>query len=234
MEWLDPFMIDYSELAIAFRLVLATTLGGLIGIEREIHGRPAGFRTHLLVTIGACLMMIVSEIFYFKYEMLDSQSIVRLDPGRVAAQIVTGIGFLGAGAIIKEGANVRGLTTAACLWVSAGIGMAVGAGFYFPALVVTVISLFSLLLLKRVERMFRRDRYRTLIIHSDYDKNALPDIEQFLKQRKLSIVNFGFEKDNKEGSVVFNFVISQSGAFDRNEIIHDILSMDQVRKVKFR
>ncbi|PLY03827.1 MAG: magnesium transporter MgtC [Desulfuromonas sp.] len=233
MEWLDPFYTDYSELAIAFKLLLAALLGGLIGFEREVHGRPAGFRTHLLVTLGACLMIIVSEVYYFKYANLASDSVLRLDPARIAAQIVSGIGFLGAGAIIKEGHAVRGLTTAACLWVSAGIGMAVGAGFYFPALVVTGIALFSLLLLKRVEKKIRKERYRSLRVHCAYDEKCLPVLEQFLEERRLRIVNFGFEKDRKEGEIVYNFVIAQSGPDVRNKLVRDFMSLKQVYKVRF-
>lgn len=233
MEWLDPFLTSYDELAIAWRLVLATTLGGLIGIEREVHGRPAGFRTHLLVTLGACLMMIVSESFYFKYAAMNNESVLRLDPGRIGAQIITGIGFLGAGAIIKEGHAVRGLTTAACLWVSAGVGMAVGAGFYFPALVVTAISLFSLMLLKRVEKKFKKDRYRSLRVHCRYDDKSLPELENFLKERNLRIVNFGFEKDREVGEIVYNFVVAQCGVEKRNEMVKEFMSMQQVHKVRF-
>ncbi len=233
MEWLDPFSTHYDELAIIWRLVLATTLGGLIGIEREIHGRPAGFRTHLLVALGACLMMIVSEIFFFKYEAFDSESVIRLDPARVAAQIVNGIGFLGAGAIIKEGHAVRGLTTAACLWVSAGIGMAVGAGFYFPALVVTVISLFSLILLKRLERLFRKERYRSLRVHCRYDEKCLPMLEAFLAERRLRVVTFGFEKDRESGEIIYSFVVAQTGVVQRNELVSDFMKMQQVHRVRF-
>ena len=232
MEWLDPFLTDYSELAIGFRLVLAAVLGSLIGIEREVHGRPAGFRTHLLVTLGACLMIIVSEVYYFKYANLASDSVVRLDPARVAAQIVTGIGFLGAGAIIKEGHAVRGLTTAACLWVSAGIGMAVGAGFYFPALLVTGIALFSLLLLKRLERLFRKERYRSLRVHCAYDEKCLPELEAFLEERNLRIVNFGFEKDRKEGEIVYSFVVAQCGAELRSQLVKDFMTLEQVHRVR--
>ena len=232
MEWLDPFSTHYSELAVVWRLVLAAILGGLIGIEREVHGRPAGFRTHLLVTLGSCLMMIVSELYYFKYGGMDSNSVVRLDPGRVAAQIVTGIGFLGAGAIIKEGLAVRGLTTAACLWVSAGIGMAVGIGFYLPALIVTGIALFSLLFLKRMEKLFKKERYRSLRIHCDYDNESLPKLEAFLAGKKLRIVSFGFEKDRQAGEIIFNFVIAQCGADDRNDLIKEFMSMPNIQKVR--
>jgi putative Mg2+ transporter-C (MgtC) family protein len=228
------FILDSSgHLQVFWRLVLAATLGGLIGIEREVHGRPAGFRTHLLVTVGACLMMVVSEAYYLKYGMLASDSVVRLDPGRVAAQIVTGIGFLGAGAIIKDGHAVRGLTTAACLWVAAGIGMAVGIGLYLPALFVTVLALFNLLFLKRVERLFRSDQYRTLVIACDDRDNVLPDLERCLADQNLRIINFGFEKDILEGEVRYDFIVAHCSNATREGLIKAISCCPQVRKIKF-
>src|SRR5207253_6563623 len=111
------------------RLALAALLGGLIGVEREIREREAGLRTHLLVSVGSALFTIVGA--YGFHSFLDSgASVVRADPTRIAAQIVTGIGFLGAGAIIRQGLSVRGLTTAATLWVVAAVGLAAGAGYY--------------------------------------------------------------------------------------------------------
>ncbi len=117
-------MILNFSVDLMIKLAVATLLGGILGLEREIHGRPAGLRTHLLVSLGAAAFMVMSPLVASMSK--DFQG----DPGRIAAQIVTGIGFLGAGAIVKEGINIRGLTTAACLWVAAAIGMASGAGLY--------------------------------------------------------------------------------------------------------
>jgi putative Mg2+ transporter-C (MgtC) family protein len=233
MDSLSLLFDSSGELQVFWRLVLAATLGGLIGIEREIHGRPAGFRTHLLVTVGACLMMVVSEAYYFKYGMLAADSVVRLDPSRVAAQIVTGIGFLGAGAIIKDGHAVRGLTTAACLWVAAGIGMAVGVGIYLPALFVTALALFNLLFLKRVERMFRSDQYRTLIITCDDSDDVLHEVEQCLADQNLRIINFGFEKDILAGEVRYDFIVAQCEQETRDYLIKALSDCPPVRKIRF-
>jgi putative Mg2+ transporter-C (MgtC) family protein len=233
MDLVSILFDSSGELQVFWRLVLAATLGGLIGIEREIHGRPAGFRTHLLVTVGSCLMMLVSEAYYFKYGMLAADSVVRLDPGRVAAQIVTGIGFLGAGAIIKDGHAVRGLTTAACLWVAAGIGMAVGVGLYLPALFVTALALFNLLFLKRVERLFRSDQYRTLIITCDDSDDILQSIEHCLSLLKLRIINFGFEKDILAGEVRYDFVVAQCRHETRDSLIKSLTDFSQIRKIRF-
>jgi putative Mg2+ transporter-C (MgtC) family protein len=125
------------------RLALAAGLGAAIGLERELRERQAGLRTHLLVALGAALFTIVSA-FGFHDVLTNSSHPVALDPSRIAAQIVTGVGFLGAGAIIRQGISVRGLTTAATLWVVAAIGMACGAGLYTLAITATVVALLAL------------------------------------------------------------------------------------------
>jgi putative Mg2+ transporter-C (MgtC) family protein len=125
------------------RLAVAGGLGALVGFERELRDREAGIRTHLLVSLGSALFTIVSAFGFHEF-LTNGGSVVRADPTRIAAQIVTGIGFLGAGAIIREGLSVRGLTTAATLWVVAAIGMASGAGYYGPAVATTALTIFAL------------------------------------------------------------------------------------------
>jgi putative Mg2+ transporter-C (MgtC) family protein len=137
------------ELDIAVRLLVASVLGAAIGIEREIHSHPAGMRTHLLVALGSALFTVIS-IFGF-VGVLGSGVGAPVDPSRVAAQIVTGIGFLGAGAILKFGTSIRGLTTAASLWATAAVGMGVGAGQYVLAIVGAAIVVVSLWPLQWVE-----------------------------------------------------------------------------------
>ena len=126
-----------------WRVVVAAGLGGAVGLERELREREAGFRTHLLVSVGSCLFTLVSA-YGFNEFLVGGGNVVRTDPTRIAAQIVTGIGFLGAGAIIRQGFSVRGLTTAATLWVVAAIGMASGAGYFSAAVITTALVLFSL------------------------------------------------------------------------------------------
>ncbi len=125
------------------RLALAAALGGAIGVERELRDREAGFRTHMLVCIGSALFTIVSA-YGFRDFLAGGDPVIRADPTRIAAQIVTGIGFLGAGAIIRQGLSVRGLTTAATLWVSAAIGIAAGAGYWSGAVITTALTIFAL------------------------------------------------------------------------------------------
>jgi putative Mg2+ transporter-C (MgtC) family protein len=125
------------------RLAVAAGLGAAVGFERQLRDREAGIRTHFLVSLGSALFTIVSAYGFHEF-LVHGGSVVRADPTRIAAQIVTGIGFLGAGAIIREGASVRGLTTAATLWIVAAVGMASGAGYYWPAVAATGLTLFAL------------------------------------------------------------------------------------------
>jgi putative Mg2+ transporter-C (MgtC) family protein len=143
-------MIDFGvDWAYAFRLIVAAALGALIGLEREIHDHPAGMRTHLLVSLGSAGFTVLS---------IAAFPAPGADPARIAAQIVTGIGFLGAGAILKEGATIRGLTTAASLWATAAVGMAAGAGAWVTATSITVIVIVSLWPLRLVaDRIIGRD-----------------------------------------------------------------------------
>jgi putative Mg2+ transporter-C (MgtC) family protein len=125
------------------RLLAAAALGGLIGLERELRDREAGFRTHILVCVGSALFTLVSA-YGFRDFLTSGSGVIRADPTRIAAQIVTGIGFLGAGAIIRQGLSVRGLTTAATLWVAAAIGIACGAGYWAGAVIGTALTLLAL------------------------------------------------------------------------------------------
>jgi putative Mg2+ transporter-C (MgtC) family protein len=148
------------------RLALAAVLGGLIGVERELREREAGLRTHLLVALGSALFTIVGA--YGFHDFLETgDPVVRADPTRIAAQIVTGIGFLGAGAIIRQGFSVRGLTTAATLWVVAAVGLAAGAGYYSAAVITTALVLIALyplrILAYQILRRFRVEDGRLLV-----------------------------------------------------------------------
>jgi putative Mg2+ transporter-C (MgtC) family protein len=135
------------------RVAVAAALGGAVGLERELREREAGFRTHMLVAVGSALFTLVSA-YGFRDVLVNGGSVVQADPTRIAAQIVTGIGFLGAGAIIRQGLSIRGLTTAATLWVVAAIGLAAGAGYYSAAVITTLLALFSLGPLRGVAHVF--------------------------------------------------------------------------------
>jgi putative Mg2+ transporter-C (MgtC) family protein len=144
-----------ADAGYAIRLLVAAILGALIGLEREIHEHPAGMRTHLLVSLGSAGFTVLSIVAF---------PAPGADPARIAAQIVSGIGFLGAGAILKEGATIRGLTTAASLWAVAAVGMAAGAGSWILAVTLTAIAIISLWPLRLVtERIIGRDRHHVRV-----------------------------------------------------------------------
>jgi putative Mg2+ transporter-C (MgtC) family protein len=145
-----------SDWTVLVRILVAAALGGVVGIERELRDQPAGFRTHMLVALGACLFTLVGA---FGFQTLTGEQripAVSADVTRVASQVVVGIGFLGGGTILRHGATVRGLTTAASLWVTAAVGLAVGMGFYFGATAAALIAVLALAGLKPIEKRFMR------------------------------------------------------------------------------
>lgn len=227
-------ILSSFEIQLLIRLLLATLLGGLIGLERELHGRPAGFRTHLMVALGAALYMGVSLHFYQVYGALSGNLAVRVDPGRVAAQIVVGIGFLGAGAIIRENASVRGLTTAACLWVAAAIGTACGAGMLLIAVVVTAISLVSLLVLKRVEEGLSRDIYQQVMVSSEYREGQSERIAQAVRDCGSDLMERGIARDVEAGTVTFEFRVRVISGIATCKLVDVLSGIEGVKLVSLR
>lgn len=178
-------MMTISDIEPALRLLFAAVVGGLVGLEREIHGRPAGLRTHILVCVGASLIMMISvEVSRSFAGVMES------DPARIAAQVVSGIGFLGAGTILREGATVRGLTTAAGLWMAAALGLAAGAGLYWHALGATAIALISLALLSRLELYvtIKRSTAIVRVVASDRP-GLLGDVGEIMGSHGVNIRN---------------------------------------------
>lgn len=150
------------EWEMAVRLLLSCVLGGFIGYEREAHRKSAGLRTHILVSIGSCLIMILSIKIY-----ASVQGLTNADPTRMAAQVVSGIGFLGAGSILKDGPSIKGLTTAASLWVVSGVGLAVGSGYYMGAFLTTGLVFITLTILSRLENKEYKSLVNLYIISAD-------------------------------------------------------------------
>jgi putative Mg2+ transporter-C (MgtC) family protein len=178
------------------RLTLAAALGGAIGFERELRDREAGLRTHLLVCLGSALFTIVSA-YGFREFLTSGDQVIRADPTRIAAQIVTGIGFLGAGAIIRQGLSVRGLTTAATLWVAAAIGIAAGAGYYPGAVLGTVVTLIALWPLRiAAYRVFERLRpeERSIVVELRQGTKAT-ELIQALEREHARIEHFQLEEE---------------------------------------
>ena len=177
-----------SDTELVSRLLVAAALGSLIGAERERLVWAAGLRTHMLVCVGACLIMIVSAFGFA--DILGAKNVV-LDPSRVAAQVVSGIGFLGAGSILLRGDVVRGLTTAASLWTVAAVGLAVGAGLYVEAVAATVVILVILAGIKPLEEWFgRRSQSHQLYIRANHGKVSIESLNQVLGYRARRITRY--------------------------------------------
>jgi putative Mg2+ transporter-C (MgtC) family protein len=182
------------------RLALAVALGGALGVERELHEHEAGFRTHLLISLGSAVFTVVSA-YGFQDFVRHGESV---DPTRISAQIVTGIGFLGAGAILRSGMNVRGLTTAANIWVVAAIGICCGAGYYTAALIGSALALFALYPL-RIAADMTIDRWRpeATQVRLDVEPGAIDNVLELIAQRNRRIKRFDIEHNGDNRRLIF-------------------------------
>jgi putative Mg2+ transporter-C (MgtC) family protein len=196
---------DYLEMA--FRMAAALVAGGLIGLERSHRGRPAGFRTHALVCLSSTLLMLVTayESHWFPR---DSAARVILDPTRMAQGIMTGIGFLGAGAIIKDGLSVRGLTTAASIWITAAIGILTGVGFYFAALVGTVLTLGTLSTFRWIEARLPTETYSLFMVRFAREAAmAEPALRGLVQAHGFSLYNLSYRLHGDAGQLEYRMVL---------------------------
>ncbi len=213
---------------IILRLVIAAVLSGLIGWEREIHERPAGFRTHILVCVGSALIMIISQNMHHVFG--DAS-----DPGRIAAQVVSGIGFLGAGTIIREGVSVKGLTTAASLWAVAGIGLGIGAGLYFGSIVTAILVFLSLWFLSKLEffaaakSKFSEVRFRVKDI-----PGLLGSLGSVFGEMGVNIANVRMEYDRIDAELEIIMRVEIPTRVDRNQLTQKLAQVKGVRQVEWQ
>jgi putative Mg2+ transporter-C (MgtC) family protein len=185
--------MEREYLTILIHLGAAVLAGGFIGLERTYHGRPAGFRTHTLVCTASSLLMLLTV---YQWDLLKGVPLetVRVDPTRMAQGIMTGIGFLGAGVIMKEGLTVRGLTTAASIWITASIGILLGIGFYFPAIVATLLTLGTLSLFRWIEAIMPSQYYARL--HIRFRRQELlpePALRELIMTHGFSVANLSYQ-----------------------------------------
>ena len=215
---------------VLLRLVVAAGLGGAIGFERELRERQAGLRTHLVVSVGSALFTLVSAYGFHEF-LVNGGSVVRADPTRIAAQIVSGIGFLGAGAIIRQGLSVRGLTTAATLWLVAAIGMAAGAGYYSGAIIATVGALLTLgplrIVAYKIIRRYRPDVDR-LVVDIPAGGSPVPIIE-VIEQQNARVIALEIAQEGDRRSVAIDVELGQNGAPAIVAAVGDIDGVLEVR-----
>lgn len=203
MDWAFFESTEINTGNIAFRLFLSTVLGGLLGWERESRRQNAGLRTHMVIAAGSCLLMLIS--IFIPQTFSDYRN---ADPGRIAAQVVSGIGFLGAGAIFRLGGSTHGLTTAATVWVVAAVGLSVGAGMYGAAVIVTLLLLFVLAILDKVGKKFLiRGSLKTLKISFQSAKIETSKIFAILEKHEMITKNINVvQSTNKQNSKIMLYV----------------------------
>lgn len=234
MILLEQFIASETA-TIMLRLFLAVIMGGLIGVEREYNKHPAGFRTHLLVCVGACLIMLLA-MFGFQDYLQKNEQYVNFDPSRLAAYVVSGIGFLGAGTIIVQGYSVRGLTTAASIWVVAGIGLAVGVGMYFAAFFTTIIVILSLFFLNKLEdSVFRKKKeVEAIVIHAEPTDITLLSIIDIFEENEVKVKKVMVERDKtseKEELLRYQLKVLYPNSQVKVSTIDKLYKIPQIHKV---
>jgi putative Mg2+ transporter-C (MgtC) family protein len=212
--------IDYHSFARpALRLLTAMVLGGMIGWERERHGRPAGLRTHLLVCVGCALITLAAHHIAQSYWELamstDMWPGLRVDPSRMAGHVISGIGFLGGGVILTLGTRIKGLTTAACLWVTAAMGLALGYGYWTGPLITFVVVMFALLTLGRMERkIMRRDRYVDLYLEFSQPGRHLREVVDVLEENSLEMLRYSLTREREYSEYSLNIRYTTAVSFE--------------------
>jgi putative Mg2+ transporter-C (MgtC) family protein len=221
-----------DTLAITGHLLGALLAGGAIGLERSFHGRPAGFRTHALVCLASSLLMLVT-LFQGTWLPVTVADAFRTDPTRMAQGIMTGIGFLGAGVIFKEGLSVRGLTTAASIWITAAIGVLIGIGFYWPAVLATTLTLGILSLFRRIEAWMPTQAYAHHALRFDRD-NVLQEerVRQLMKEHGFNVANMSYRLTEDGAYFEYQMILRSSNAHNFSALATSLLNMEQVRSFR--
>lgn len=216
-----------SIFEIIFKLTLACVLGGVIGLERESLNRPAGLRTYTLVCVGSALAMLVSMDMYYSFNQT-----VNADPGRIAAQVISGIGFLGAGTIMREGATVRGLTTAAGLWTVACIGLAVGAGLYIPAIATTILILFVLIYFIKIEDIFSGTReYKGLVLVVEDRPGQVGVIGSQLGELNVLIKDIQLTRLDTGDDLEIELLVELPAGMNINQVVEELSKAQGLRRI---
>ena len=223
MHDLDPRLFDAIEALgwpwdAVVRLLMAAFCGGLVGLEREVRGRQAGFRTNLLVCLGSAVVMVVSTRFaYFRWPHSPDFD-VHIDPARVAYGVMTGIGFLGAGAIVKGDGSIRGLTTAAGLWCVTAIGLAAGLGLYLFVLIATLLVVAALWVLDYLERLLPRTHYRTVTLRRSWEPGCVGATADHVRKLGYKVVDWTFDRTRDPRFVDIELHVAFSSRHDYDEL----------------
>ena len=218
------------------KLLVATVLGAAVGMERGTHGRPAGLRTHAIVCLASTLLIVVSRTGALMGLSGPDNFLMNVDPARMGAGIVTGIGFLGAGAILRIGDDlIRGLTTAACIWFVAAIGIAVGFDAYGLAVVATVLALIILVLLDRLEGAMESVAYRGFIVEMDKEKRETVEqsCRELFEKFEMRVQQVTYEVNNRSSETVLTFSVRLGTKHEKPDIITEVAALPGVFHVKW-
>ena len=213
------------------KLMISLLLSGLIGFEREINKHSAGFRTHILVGVSSCLMMLLS-VNGFQH-LIENHQNIQFDPARIPSYVISGIGFLGAGTIIVHGGTIRGLTTAASIWAVAGLGLIVGIGMYKEAIVTTLIILISLVVLNKFEkRLHRKSHHIVFEVKLSKEKNASTFLNR-VQSFPIEIREFDISTESTDTTKIKMYIdaIHQK---KRENLYEWLLEQEEVKKIKIR
>jgi putative Mg2+ transporter-C (MgtC) family protein len=223
----------YWDLFLKF--LTATILSGAIGLEREYHGRAAGLRTHILVCLASTAIMSISQAAQVVFESQGAESVFRIDPWRLAAGIVTGIGFLGGGAILKSNDLVRGLTTAACVWFVAAIGIIIGTGLYAPAIMITAFGLVTLTGLEPLGKRIPSEKFGKIEIISEMESAEKIETSclDILKQYSISIVGSVISADARTSQRTLTLEIKTRKIKNKHEILKKLFYLPNVKSVRW-
>lgn len=215
------------------RLMLALLAGGIIGMERALHGREAGFRTHALVCVSSSLLMVLTV---YQWNLVPAQFLdtVRADPSRMAQGIMTGIGFLGAGVIIKEGLTVRGLTTAASIWMTASVGLVIGMGLYYPAFLATIMTVVILSFFRWVESRLPVQIYAKFTVRFIRSKHSLDEdaLRKLITEHNIIAFESSYKLDNEGKNFEYEMTIRSRNQNDFRRLAQSLMDMGDVYEFK--
>ena len=224
------------QFEMVIRLILAAVLGGIVGMERGSGDRPAGFRTHILVCAGSALIMLVSMYGFEGFDKIPFEYPKNRDSARIAAQVVSGIGFLGAGTILHEGITVRGLTTAASLWMISAIGLATGAGMYFVSVTATVITFLTLTAFHSVEKRFAvansKSDKKYIRVTASNTPGLVAEVATFLSQSGIKVKTINVQNSSFNDNVVLELYLKFNKELDLGMIMDGLQQIEGVKSIE--
>ncbi len=233
--WLNHFS-NSIQFEIVFRLILAAVLGGIVGMERGSGDRPAGFRTHILVCAGSALIMLVSMYGFEGFDKVPFEYPKNRDSARIAAQVVSGIGFLGAGTILHEGITVRGLTTAASLWMISAIGLATGAGMYFVGVAATIITFITLTTFHSVEKRFAvansKSDKKYLRVVALNSPGIVARVASFLARNNVTVKTINVQNSSLNDTVVLELYLKFNKELEMGMIMDGLQQIEGIKSIE--